>query len=142
MPGPKRLLMSVCVLLSFDCHAGEYAWPVTRVVDGDTLAVDASADFPPELADIKVRILGVDTPEKGGRAKCEQERTAGQEATAYTAALVEGASRVVFRDPAWGKWGGRVLANVYIDGRSLSELLIERGHGRPYDGGKRQPWCE
>lgn len=103
MPGPKRLLMSACVLLSFDCHAGEYAWPVTRIVDGDTLAVDASGDLPPELAAIKVRILGVDTPEKGGRAKCEQERAAGQEATAYTAALVEGASRVVFRDLAWGK---------------------------------------
>ena len=31
-------------------NAADYAWPVVRVIDGDTVAVDASADMPPELA--------------------------------------------------------------------------------------------
>ena len=43
--------------------AADYAWPVVRVVDGDTIQVDASADMPPELSSIRVRLRGADTPE-------------------------------------------------------------------------------
>ena len=61
--------------------AADYAWPVLSVVDGDTVAVDASADLSPELAKLNVRLRGVDTPEKGGRAKCPSGCQAGQAAT-------------------------------------------------------------
>ncbi len=115
---------------------------MVRVIDGDTVAVDASADLPPELADLRVRLRDVDTPEKGGRAKCEEERAAGLAATAFTRAAVSGAARIVIRDPEWGKWGGRVIADLMVDGRSLSAALIAAGHGRVYDGGKRRGWCE
>ena len=64
------LLLPALVLVAGPALAADYAWPVVRVVDGDTVAVDASADMPPELADVKVRLRDVDTPEKGGRAKC------------------------------------------------------------------------
>ena len=121
--------------------AADYAWPVVRVVDGDTVAVDASGDLPPELADLRVRLRGVDTPEKGGRAKCPDERVAGQAATAFTEKAVAGASTIVVRDLEWGKWGGRVVADLVLDGHSLSESLIAAGHGRAYDGGKRRSWC-
>ena len=84
----------------------------------------------------------MDTPEKGGRAKCDSERIAGQAATAFTEATLESAKTVIVRDPAWGKWGGRVLADLIVDGQSLSEILIVTGHGRSYDGGKRGTWCE
>ena len=70
---------------------GMYRWPIVKVVDGDTLKVDARADMPPELARLHVRLRGVDTPEKGGRAKCDAERRAGRAATAFTAAAVAGA---------------------------------------------------
>ena len=131
------LLMTV----SMPAAAADYAWPVVRVVDGDTVAVDASADLPPELADLRVRLRGVDTPEKGGRAKCDSERDAGQAATAFTEQAVAGASTIVVRDLEWGKWGGRVIADLVLDGRSLSESLIAAGHGRAYDGAKRGSWC-
>lgn len=123
-------------------RAGDYGWPVVRVIDGDTVAVDASSDMPPELASVSVRLRGVDTPEKGGRAKCDTERTAGQAATAFTTDALAVAESVFVRDPAWGKWGGRVIADLIVDGRSLSAALIETGHGRPYDGGRRGSWCE
>ena len=69
---------------------GVYQWPIVKVIDGDTIKVDASGDFPPALATLNVRLRGVDTPEKGGRAKCDAERRAGRAATAFTAAAVAG----------------------------------------------------
>lgn len=134
-------LLSAALLFCAPAVAGDYGWPVVRVVDGDTVKVDASADMPPELASLSVRLLGVDTPEKGRRAKCPSERAAGQAATAFTEAAVNRAARVLIRDPAWGKWGSRVIADLILDGKSLSASLIEAGHGRPYDGGKRGSWC-
>ena len=47
------LLLPALVLVAGPALAADYAWPVVRVVDGDTVAVDASADMPPELADVK-----------------------------------------------------------------------------------------
>ena len=130
------------VLIAGPALAADYAWPVVRVIDGDTVAVDASADMPPELADVKVRLKGVDTPEKGGRAECDHERDAGRAATAFTERAVAEASLIVVRDPEWGKWGGRVVADLVLDNRSLSDSLIAAGHGRAYDGGRRGSWCQ
>ena len=135
-----RTALVVVALLAMPARAADYAWPVVRVVDGDTVKVDASADMPPELASIAVRLRGVDTPEKDGRAKCETEKQAGQAATAFTKAVLEGAA-VTVRNPAWGKWGGRVIADLIVDGQSLAALLLDAGHGRPYGGGKRESWC-
>ena len=133
------LALSACACTS--ALAADYAWPVIRVVDGDTVAVDASADLPPELAGLSVRLRGVDTPEKGSRAKCPSERQAGQAATAFTAAAIGEAQLILVRDPEWGKWGGRVVADLMLDGSSLSEELIAAGNGRPYSGGRRGSWC-
>ena len=133
---------TVAVFAAAPALAADYAWPVTRVIDGDTVAVDASADMPLELSDLKVRLRGVDTPEKGGRAKCDEERASGQSATAFTEAAIAGATTIVVRDLTWGKWGGRVVADLMLDGRSLSAALIAAGHGRAYDGGRRGSWCD
>ena len=35
---------------------------------------------------------------------------------------------------------GRTLAHVIVDGKDLSLLLIEDGHGRPYSA-RRTGWC-
>ena len=122
-------------------RAADYPWPVVRVVDSDTVKVNASADLPPELALLSVRLRGVDTPEKGGRAKCDAEKRAGRAATAFTEAAIADADSVIVRDPAWGKWGGRVVADLVLDGRSLATALIEARLGAAYDGRKRPGWC-
>lgn len=140
----RTALLFAIVLLTFlttPAMGADYAWTVVRVIDGDTVRVDANPDLPPELAGLSVRFRGVDTPEKGRNAKCPEERAAGQRATAFTMKAVVGAETLVVRDPEWGKWGGRVIADLVVDGRTLSTMLIEAGHGRPYDGGKRKGWC-
>ena len=129
------------VAVASPARADEYRWPIVRVVDGDALKVDAGADMPASLARLSVRIRGVDTPETH-RPKCDAERRAGRAATAFVKAAVARTVAIVIRNPKWGRYGGRVVASVDIDGRSLAALLIEAGHGRPYDGGRREGWCE
>ena len=90
--------------------AGDYEWPVARVVDGATLVVDAGADFPPGLAALTVRLRG---------------------AGAEDAAALAGASTVVIRNP---RYGGpdcecQAVADVVADGDSLAARL-DAGAGR------------
>ena len=131
-------------MLSFAgaAKAADYDWRPVRVVDGDTIEFDASSHIlVPELADVKVRIRGVDTPETW-RPECESERDAGEAATALVKDTLAGAVRVAVRDPEWGRYGGRVVAGVIVDGEDLGALLIRSGLGRAYDGGKRGGWCD
>jgi endonuclease YncB( thermonuclease family) len=138
-----RTKLVLALFLAF-CHpaaAGDYRWPVLAVIDGDSIKVDM-AGLPAELAPIEVRVRGVDTPETGSRAKCDSERQWGDDATAYTEALVLRSGTVIFRDPEWDKFGGRVLATVLINGQDLAKLLIGAGKGKSYDGGERAGWCD
>lgn len=135
------LVLALFLLWGHEAPAAEYQWPVIGIVDGDTIRVDLPG-LPPELAPVEVRVRGVDTPEAGSRAKCDDEASRAAEATAYTEALVMRGGKVTFRDPAWDKYGGRVLATVLINGQDLAALLIGAGKGRAYDGGKRAGWCD
>ena len=122
------LVAALATALPAAAHAADYAWPVVRVIDGDTIVVDASADLPAALADLRVRLRGIDAPEVGHRAGCEAERAAGAEATARAAALLDAAETVVVRNPEWGKWGGRVVADVVLDGEySLADWVAVDG---------------
>jgi len=47
---------------------------------------------------------------------------------------------IELRDMQRGKYF-RILANVYVDGKDLAQALIQEGHARAYDGGKRGSWC-
>lgn len=117
-----------------------YAWPVVGIKDGDTLAVHLPG-LPPTLNPVAVRVRSVDTPESGGRAKCASERNLAERATRFTRQAVLAAGRVEFEKPSWDKYGGRVDADVWIDGKLLSDQLIAAGLARRYDGGKRPGWC-
>lgn len=118
-----------------------YDAQVLRVNDGDTVVITAPflpAPLKPELA---VRIYGVDTPEKGFRAKCASEDQRGQAASAFTKSVVaaSGKRQIVLYD--WDKFGGRVLGDVLLDGQSLRSLLINNGFAREYYGEAKQSWC-
>jgi micrococcal nuclease len=114
---------------------------VIRVVDGDTLEVPLSC-LPRDMK-LFVRVLGVDTPEKGGRAKCAAEAQLAEKASAHTKKLVSDANSVaVISNPKWDKFGGRMNANVELAGTDLTKSLIDNGLARPYDGKTKQSWCQ
>jgi endonuclease YncB( thermonuclease family) len=115
---------------------------VIRVSDGDTIVIAATylpAPLKPELA---VRIFGVDTPEKGHRAQCAQENERGQAATEYAKKAVSVAKQVQVTLYRWDKFGGRVLGDILLDGRSHRAELIARGFAREYYGDAKQSWCQ
>lgn len=121
-----------------------YSYRVVKVSDGDT--VQFEAPFMQQYLGLKpvlsLRVLGVDTPEKGGRAQCPQEDAKAQAASAFTKDAVAKAKTVEFEIKDHDKFGGRVLGDVILDGARLSELLIKNGHARPYFGEKKSSWCQ
>ena len=47
-----------------------------------------------------------------------------------------------FKDLKWDKYGGRILSNVYLDGYLYADMIINEQLARPYDGGKKEGWCD
>jgi endonuclease YncB( thermonuclease family) len=114
---------------------------LTRVIDGDTVAFQANWLPDPLKKELSIRVFGVDTPEKGHRAKCPQEDARGQAATQFTKDTINRSQKrqVVLID--WDKYGGRVLGDVLLDGKSLRTLLITNGFAREYYGEAKTSWC-
>ena len=104
-----------------------------RVIDGDTLE---------DLRDeITYRVVNIDTPETGPRARCSAERDLGNRATNAVRTLLSGAERLELRPTGRTDRYGRTIAFVLIDGRDMGETLIEEGLARPWRG-RREPWCD
>lgn len=118
-----------------------YNYKVTKVKDGDTIEIEAKFLPPPLKPVLSVRIYGVDTPEKGHRAKCPSEAQRGEQATQYTKQAVANAKDVKVVLFAWDKFGGRVLGDFLLDGQSLRSGLIANGFAREYYGDAKQSWC-
>lgn len=118
-----------------------YEAKLTRVIDGDTVAFQANWLPQPLKKELSIRVYGVDTPEKGPRAKCPSENERGQAATQFTKQMVTGAQRTQIYLIDWDKYGGRVLGDVILDGVSLRKMLIEKGYAREYYGEAKQSWC-
>lgn len=117
-----------------------YNWKLLKVADGDT--IEFTVDFlPKELGDkLSVRIYGVDTPEKGWRAKSEKENEMGLAASDFTKKQIAAAKNIQVKLIGWDKYGGRVLGDVLLDGISLKDLLLKNGYAREYYGDKKQDW--
>lgn len=118
-----------------------YDAKITRVIDGDTVAFEAKWLLAPLKKELSIRVYGVDTPEKGFRAKCPAEDKKGHDATDFTTSAVRNAKtrQVIIID--WDKYGGRVLGDVLLDGQSLRKMLIDGGYAREYYGAAKTSWC-
>ena len=142
----NRTISQVIAVFLFSISAASFANPydykVTRVIDGDTVAFEANFLPAPLKPELSIRVLGVDTPEKGHRAECPQEAQAALKASAFTKDAIKNAKKVQILIQKHDKYGGRVLGDVIIDGKKLSELLIANGHARPYFGEKKESWCK
>jgi micrococcal nuclease len=118
--------------------SGPYTGMVTDVIDGDTLEVRVMVWLGQEVV-TRVRIDGIDTPEK--RGKCQREKDMAEQARVLTEQLLTDA-QVALYDIQHDKYGGRVRARVVTrSGEDIGQMLAKSGLARPYKGEARQPWC-
>ena len=115
---------------------------IDKVVDGDTIDVTIDLGFDLYKKE-RVRIAGVDTPEK--RTRNLEEKALGLDATAWIKDKLEGAINgsddLIIRtelDGGVGKYG-RLLGWCYIGDASVSlnERMIDEGYAWAYDGGTK-----
>lgn len=141
--GASRIVLGVLtafLALAAPATAACYPWPLRAPLayDGDTVYVTIP-ELPPELQDVSVRLLNIDAPEL--RGACEAEKAAAREARDALRAMLRRAREVVICPIGWDRWGGRIDATVWADGVDVGEQLARLGLVRPYDGGRREPWC-
>ena len=143
----KKFLLLLAILPLFAFAQKEKAGVIydvvlTRVIDGDTVAFQANWLPEPLKKELSIRVFGVDTPEKSFRAKCPSEAARGEAATAFTKQTINASTKrqIVMMD--WDKYGGRVLGDVLLDGKSLRQQLIAQGFAREYYGEAKTSWCE
>lgn len=101
----------------------DYAVTVHRVVDGDTIDLEVDVGFYLTTV-IRVRLLGVDTPERG--------QAGWADATAFTtrwlAARGGRLRATTVKTDSFGRW----LADIYAGTEHLGPALLDAGHARPY----------
>ena len=116
---------------------------INRVVDGDTIDVTIDLGFDLYKKE-RVRVAGVDTPEK--RTRDLEEQALGIDATNWLKQKLEdtidGEYELTIRTELKGGVGkyGRLLGWLYVGDEevSLNEDMIEEGYAWAYDGGTKQ----
>ena len=116
---------------------------INRVVDGDI--IDVTIDLGFELyKKERVRVAGVDTPEK--RTRDKEEKELGIDATNWLKdklnETIKGDEELIIRTELKGGVGkyGRLLGWLYVGDSdiSLNEQMITEGYAWSYDGGTKQ----
>ena len=116
---------------------------INRVLDGDTIDVTIDLGFDLYKKE-RVRIAGVDTPEK--RTRNLEEKALGIDATNWLKEKLEstlsGDDQLSIRTELVGGVGkyGRLLGWLYVGDEdvSLNEQMITEGYAWAYDGGTKQ----
>ena len=116
---------------------------IDKVLDGDTIDVTIDLGFDLFKKE-RVRIAGVDTPEK--RTRDLEEKALGLDATDWMKKHLEdtinGDEELTIRTELVGGMGkyGRLLGWLYVgeDTVSLNEQMITEGYAWEYDGGTKQ----
>ena len=138
----KKLLLLLC-LGFFSVQAAPKYGTVTvskviSVYDGDTFRVDIDSLPPIVGKNIPIRLNGVDTPEIQG--KCQQEKDLALEARDFVRNKLANAKEIKLTKLQRGKYF-RVVADVYFDGVSLEQELLDNELAYKYTGGKKSSWC-
>ena len=115
---------------------------INKVLDGDTIDVTIDLGFDLFKKE-RVRVAGVDTPEK--RTRNLEEKELGIDATNWLKKELEdvlaGDDALIVRTELHGGVGkyGRLLGWLYVgdDEVSLNEQMITQGYAHAYDGGTK-----
>lgn len=111
---------------------------VVEVYDGDTFKIDLEGVHPLFGDNLPIRIKGIDTPEIRGTS--DEVKNLAVQARELTKSTLASAQKIELRNPERGKYF-RIVADVWVDGKALADMLKEKGLAKDYDGeGERPEW--
>ncbi len=137
-PGPEQAAAKVSILADAAkvsiLDPRRYAATLDRVHDGDTIIVDIELGLGVWLHGRSCRLIGIDAPELVAAAGVTSRKALEKKLAGQTILLQTDRDRT-------DKYG-RLLVLVLIVDRAgglhdVNRWLIEQGHAREYDGGKR-----
>lgn len=116
------------------------------IIDGDTVALpcDQARGIYPRCSE-RLRLVGIDAPETGRRARCEAETAAGLNAKAALDGLLRGHLIEITRTGV--DRYGRTLARLSVSGRDVDTAMLATGLAIPYHPGRNawaarcRHWC-
>jgi endonuclease YncB( thermonuclease family) len=116
----KATLAALLCILATSASANEWESKVSRVIDGDTFQLSRPL--------VKIRVCGIDTPEKGQRGYLD--------ATRYVQALMKGKTvqcrTVGDRTPCDGRSRkesyDRFMAQCFVEGKDIAMMLVRSGY--------------
>ena len=110
---------------------------VTKIVDGDTIDVllDMGFDI---LYQQRVRLFGIDTPES--RTRDKEEKKYGLLSKYFPKDALSNGKKITiktYKGDETGKFG-RILGDVWIDGKSVNQTMCDKGYAVPYYGQNKE----
>jgi micrococcal nuclease len=145
-----NFLLTLCLLLlslssysNDSCHHDSHSFRCVKYVrnyDADTVTFNIPNAHPLLGKNISVRVMGVDTPEMKTKNSCEKEKA--RIAKKIVSSLMSKAKRIDLTNVKRDKYF-RILADIEIDGVSLSHYLLKNNLAYPYYGGTKRTlnWC-
>jgi len=118
----------------------QYKCRINKVLDGDTVDIDLDLGFNIVLANQRVRMLGVDTPES--RTANKEEKVRGTLSKKKLGEKLPTGSWVKIntqRDDGNDDKFGRILDEFILDdGTNVNKWLIENNYAVPYQGENKE----
>jgi endonuclease YncB( thermonuclease family) len=111
---------------------------VIKVLDGDTIKVSLYGPMPELFRTQSVRLRGCDTPEKND--KRPEVAALARMATDFTTSRFSPGDSIMLYDVDNDKYGGRILAHVFVGGQDLCDSLMSHDPplAKPYQGGHKE----
>src|SRR5947208_12256725 len=148
-------LVALAVAVIFAAAVGTYMmWQggsvapsaAIEVIDGDTVRLNGAV----------YRLVGFDTPERGDKARFDDERRRAEAATTRLRGLIAGGDARLIRVSCSCRHGqegtkncnyGRLCGSLLIGGMDVGGILISEGLAHPYVCGatscpQRRQWCD
>lgn len=108
----------------------EYKATVLRWVDGDTVDVDIDLGFGLVYSNQRIRLYGIDAYET--RTRDLEEKRRGLDAKSFVEDMAPVGSEIILKTYKGDKYG-RMLGEVFVDGKNLNTLLTVEGHATRYE---------
>lgn len=135
----KVALFVVCLSLVVSAFAGEYKLSSVSVIDGDTVKANIHLGFDIVLANVLVRLAGVDTPEN---KRCsELEKKAGDLVKDWLIQKIKNGHsfKLITQKKERGKFG-RPMGILLVDNIDICKELVRLKFAKAYFGKKKEIW--